>query len=192
MRVVPTSSKPSRVTPTLSFKCHAVKESAVLGSIRAAAKKYNVQPSQIRHWKKGFESAIQVATITSKDKAKKVYKHLQSSKKRRMIGGGRKMKFPPKFAAGLKELVTGRREKDLSVSMHLIEIEAKRINPELMDSIPREVFLHRMYRLMNKWSFSYRRKTHKAQNTRICQATKNEFIEYQELQRREGYPDGLE
>jgi hypothetical protein len=85
------------------------------------------------------------------------------------------------FLEQLHEKIAIRRFNNFSVSMNQIRVEARRLDPQLLEDIPEEAFNHRMYRIMRKWGFSYRRGTTLSktpQNTRHATDVIQEFARY--------------
>lgn len=56
--------------------------------------------------------------------------------------------------------------------------EAKRFDKVSIDALTYSSLRQRMYRLLNNWDVSWRRATHKAQNTRFCAKIINDFQQY--------------
>jgi hypothetical protein len=87
--------------------------------------------------------------------------------------------IPQAYLDQIKAYIDHRRSQNLGVTIHLIRINARKIDPTIFDNIPTSVFNHRMYRMMRKWEISYRRKTTKVpQNTRHSEDIKTRFIRY--------------
>jgi DDE superfamily endonuclease len=69
----------------------------------------------------------------------------------------------------------------MEVSMNLVKIEARRLDPEIVERVGEVAFKHRMYRHMKSWRFSYRRSTTTnkvPQNTRHAADVVSEFVAY--------------
>jgi transposase-like protein len=181
MRVVPTAYSQTRTTLSLSYKMHIVQEAREIGNIRSVARKFCVQPSQIRRWSKKFAVVLATATINQSVtgvSVQTVENRLRSSRRHRISAGGRKALFDAELIRKLKVWAEDRRKENKTVSMMLLRLEAKKLAPSIYDDASDYAIRHRIYRLLKKWEFSYRRKTHKAQNTRICTQVKESFVDY--------------
>jgi hypothetical protein len=160
-------------------------------SIKATARKYGVEPSQIRSWKKSFNDAMTKAveapvyvgrpnpTIT------KLYRRLNSNHRSRAKAGGRPTLFNEEFLSKIKTIIDDRRRQNLGVQMSIIRNEARKIDPQHFDRIAETAFNSRMYRMMKKWEISFRRRTTTAkvpQNTRHVETVTQEFVKYFKFQ----------
>jgi Transposase len=145
-----------RSTICLAYKRRFVREAGQIKNIKATARKYGVHPSQIRKWKAAFEKAMvhamevallpgnEATTITS------MYRRVKSHNYCRFQNGGRPTLFTSDFLKKFKSIVEERRRNNLSVTMHTVRLEAKKINPTLFDQVAERAFNHRMYRMMKK------------------------------------------
>jgi hypothetical protein len=139
----------------------------------------------IAKWKARFEELLADAVVqdtalangTSK-KTLAVHRRINSARKKRLGGGGRKLLLTEHLRTQLKLYVDGRREMDLSVSLRGILVEAYRIDPVSVDLVSQIALRSRLYRLIRSWDISYRRCTHKAQNTRHCVLVIADFLDY--------------
>jgi L-2-hydroxyglutarate oxidase LhgO len=156
-------------------------------SIKATAKKYGVEPVQIRKWKKAFEDAmtkaIEAPVIPGRDNPTitKTYRHLSSIHHTRFTAGGRPTLFSDDFLAKIKKIIEERRRNDLSVHMSIIRTEARKIHPSLFDHVAESAFNARMYRIMKKWEISICRRTTTSkvpQTTRHVEEVTREFVNY--------------
>jgi hypothetical protein len=140
----------------------------------------------ITKWKVHFESVLATAvlqdTALSPNSGNKatlaVRRRINSSKKKRLIGAGRKALLPENTRSELKQYVDSRREQDLSVSLRGLIVEAHQIDSVSVGAISDISLRSRLYRLLKKWDVCYRRCTHKAQNTRHCILVITDFLEY--------------
>jgi hypothetical protein len=101
-----------------------------------------------------------------------------SANKKRGPGGGRKGILPLAVTQELKKYFDARRELDLSVSLRGLIVECFRIDPVSASASTPIALRNRLYRLLKKADISYRRSTHKAQNTRHCMIVINHFLDY--------------
>jgi hypothetical protein len=104
-------------------------------------------------------------------KKRKVSKHT------RKVGGGRKKEISHDTANNLKIWFDMRRAENLSVTLKLIAAEARRVDPTV-NELTRIALKHRLYRLLASWDVTWRRCTHKAQNTRHSSHICNDFAAY--------------
>jgi transposase-like protein len=184
---LPTVPKTARrKSLTLAFKRFVVQESLEIKSLRATARKYLVTASQIRRWKRSFEAALENATdfsrLTGDDTSLRVaYRRLQSTNRSRFRPGDRPPLLPAKFLSALHKVLLHRRANNQTVSMDKVLIEAKKLDPGVVDRVGPSAFTHRMYRMMKKWHLAFRRGTTNAkvpQNTRHSTELIKEFVEY--------------
>lgn len=103
----------------------------------------------------------------------------------RLIGGGRPSMFSKEMYHGLKTFFFNQRTVTNSVSLCLLRCEARRINQSEIDAIPNgnpykphHALNQRLYRCLRHWDQSYRRGTHRAQNTRHCSKIIEDFQKY--------------
>jgi transposase-like protein len=103
----------------------------------------------------------------------------------RFPGTGRKSLFSKNMMNGLKDFYFEQRELTNSVSVMQLRIHARSISEVEVDSIlstnvikPNHVVNQRLYRLLSKWDQSWRRGTHRAQNTRYEISVQNDFTSY--------------
>jgi hypothetical protein len=108
----------------------------------------------------------------------KVLKALSSIKKKRVVGGGRKALTEQSIIQKLKDFVDDRRGRDLSVSKQLVVAEWRRVDPVGIRPLSQDAIRSRVRRMFRKWGLSYRRGTHKAQNTRYCILVISDFVEH--------------
>ena len=74
--------------------------------------------------------------------------------------------FPEELIAGLKLFFENSRDEDFSVSLRLMVAQAKLLSPAATAGVSTRALESRIYRLLQKWDYTWRRGTHKAQNTR--------------------------
>jgi DDE superfamily endonuclease len=192
MRVVlPEIPSTRRNRVCLAHKQHIIRECAQVGNVRMTARKYGVQPQQIRRWKQSFDCAMERAVdivvnplpepVGGHVTLSRTYRQLHATNRHRFNTGGHPTLFTTEFLACLKQVIEDRRNNNLSVSMHIVRIESRKIHPTVFEHIAETAFNHRMYRMMKKWEISYRRKTTTAkvaQNTRHYEEIKSEFLKY--------------
>jgi hypothetical protein len=184
---VPRISANRRKTLYLLYKRHIVQESRDGGSLKSTARKYGVEACQIRRWKRAFDKAMEQAVIATSQPGlrsqsiSRVFRRLSSTNRHRFKAGGRPTLFTEDFLSKIKKVVDNRRAANLSVSMHIIRLESRKLHPTIFDKIAETAFNQRMYRMMKKWDVSWRRKTTNAkvaQNTRHTQEVKAEYLKY--------------
>jgi transposase len=177
---------PRRTTLTLAYKRHILRECRETKKVNATAKKYNVYPSSIRKWKKAFEKALhdevnRKRILEADTNPRKIYKRLKSTKRRRIKVGGRPTMLPQDFLDKLHIVLLHRRANNLSISLNLVRVEARRLDPGIIERVGESAFNHRIYRMMRKWGLSYRRRTTTCkapQNVRNTLSVKEDFVRY--------------
>ena len=179
-------------------------------NVKPTARKFNVQPKQIRQWKKAGvieefekykartnprpnvepaavranrivdfilpEDSISVQMAICRRNTLKKRKRL--SKAYRLEGGGRKQSLSRPLIRDLKNFLIEMREDEYPVDMELMICQAHILDPELMDTVTHDALRQRLYRCMKKWGFSYRRGTHKAQETKLDDGVMRKFHSY--------------
>lgn len=148
--------------------------------VRATGRKYRVYPSHIRRWKRKFDEidAIEALGDPDDEAIRKLVERNTSNKKQRLTGGGRTTEFSMELVSGLKAYFDARRDDNLSVSVRLLIIEARRLDPEACEALTYSAFRQRIHRLLNRWDVTWRRSTHKAQNTRFASKVIDDFQKY--------------
>ena len=136
--------------------------------------RYDISPAMIRRWEKMFDR-IEISKQLDPD-SKWVKRN--SSKYKRFSGAGRKCSIPLETIQHLKKFLDDRRAEGFPVSVRLLMIELKTNNPTLCNTISRNALRMRISRLLEAWDFSWRRSTHKAQQTRSCSTIINDFQQY--------------
>jgi DDE superfamily endonuclease len=99
---------------------------------------------------------------------------------------GIRFKFSEKMLIGLKEFFFEQRSLTNSVSVCMLRLQqARRIDDDEVESIPNNnpykpyhALNQRLYRLLEHWDQTWRRGTHRAQNTRYCNKLIADFLEY--------------
>jgi transposase-like protein len=154
-------------------------------NLRATARKFSIQPTQIRSWKRKFDENCEAATSTTQQQqdcitgtctsntAKRFKKNVGS----RFGGGGRKCALQKDVIESLKKFFEGKRDDDLGVTLRLMMAECRILDPATC-SLSMKALEGRVYRLLVKWNASWRRGTHKAQNTRHDIVVMNDFRSY--------------
>ena len=137
--------------------------------IRAIARKYKVQPSQIRRWNRRFnEGTFSVFDDADDGLKKRKKKRCESSKFFRLPGAGRKHSFSPALIAHLKVFLDEKRLNNMSVDVRMLMLEARRVDPVSCRLHPL-TFRSRIRRLcLCLWGITWRKGTSKAQVTRSC------------------------
>ena len=135
-------------------------------NVKPTARKYNIQPLQIRRWKKKLEEFESEEGITS---AKK--KRILSSK---TLHKGCIQKDVEKYDE-LKLYFENLRNMDRIVTVGMLCLELKRIS---MSDAPISSLRKQIYRWIGNKSIVHRRVTHVAQNTRYDEDVIKNFVEY--------------
>jgi transposase-like protein len=150
----------TRCTYPIAVKRTIVREAySTPHNIKPVARKYNVQPHQIREWRKFVDS--DTTNTTACDSTSTTVKT-----RRRVAGGGRKCLLSARLVAELKGFFDSLRDEDFGVSLRIMTTELRRLSPEAVDGCTEGSINSRVYRLLRKWDNTWRRGTHKAQNTR--------------------------
>jgi DDE superfamily endonuclease len=171
---------------SLAEKLDIVSEAYPVDAITAVnktARKYHVQPQQIRTWKKNFANVRVVIDDSTQDGERaKILRRSHTNKKSRMTGGGRKDGFPIETVQKIRDYYVGRRNQSLSVSGQQLKIEAMRIDPVSCSDLSSEALRQRIARLLDRWDVSYRRSTNVSQQSRfdpvIMDDFKKHIVEY--------------
>jgi hypothetical protein len=156
--------------------------------VKSTAKKYGLWPSQIRYWKRNYAKFFispdgtnpvppTVAARVSMTIPGMVRRNQQLSLTR-FFGGGRRHEFSDATILAVKEFYDNKRDKNFSVSIRLLKAEAKRVDPDACSSLSSNALRLRIRRLLDAWDISWRRSTHKAQQTRLGVAVMDDFREY--------------
>jgi hypothetical protein len=173
-----------------AFKQQVINTALSIQNYREAGRMYSVTHRMIRKWELGFKKTLAVAVdkdfadsqgavCSSNKETRTVQKLLNSAKKKRLPGAGRKQILCLVVQGRLKTYFDDYREQDLSVSLQCILSEYVRLlGPVSAAALSPQVLRMRIYRLFRSWDLSYRRKTQKAQNTRHCTVVMANFIEY--------------
>jgi transposase-like protein len=124
MDVTPNAHLPRR-TLSLTAKLAICKEASVLVSnsgtgIRSTARRYNVQPSQIRRWLKLFGAVENTIHSSPDSDNNRKIKRNKSSQCTWMIGAGCKRSFPEAALASLKQWLDDKRSNDYAVSSQML------------------------------------------------------------------------
>ena len=135
-------------------------------NLKPTARKYNVQPSQIRRWKKKLDEFENEEGLTS---AKK--KRILSSK---TLHKGCTQKDENKYYE-LKLYFQNLRNMDRIVTVGMLCLELKRVS---MSDAPISSLRKRLYQWLGNESIVQRRVTHVAQNTRHDEDAINNFVQY--------------
>ncbi len=173
------TTKKTRYTYLLAAKRSILTEPyAKLRSVKRVARKYNVQPNQLRKWKRHFENDVDGALLVDPTIPSCSVKHAKGFVVTRETGGGRKSKFSDELIAALRTFFENSRDEDFSVSLRLMVAQAKLLSPVATDGVSSRAIESRIYRLLQKWDVTWRRGTHKAQNTRHDIEKEREFHSY--------------
>lgn len=113
------------------------------------------------------ESDIEDSSMVRQEKEQSMRSRRKKQKvAHRTNGGGRKSKFSDSVVAGLKKFFDEFRSNDYTIHIRLMVSQARLLDPTLSD-VGDVALRQRIYRLMTgTWNISWRKGTHKAQNTR--------------------------
>ncbi len=172
-----------KYTYTLAAKRSIVMEAyAEPLSVKRIARKFHVQPNQIRRWKRQFEGSdedllglIDDPTLPSSSWSKRRVTRTEGT---RAAGAGRKCSFSEELIADLKKFFDTSRDEDFAVSLRLMIAEVRLLSPTTTSGLTNSVLEARIYRLLQKWNVTWRRGTHKAQNTRYSQVIIDDYHSY--------------
>jgi DDE superfamily endonuclease len=163
--------KPKRRSFSLTRKIELVRE-ATLTSPTIVGKKYGIDWRNIVRWKRAIDN-----NDTTTNKVLKMRNN--SAPKFRFAGGGRKSKVPQDVDDHMREFLREHRGKDFSVSVRMLAMEYKRVDPTATDdNVSFHALRQRILRRTNQWDFSIRRKTHIAQLTRLSESVITDFQRY--------------
>jgi transposase-like protein len=107
---------------------------AELPSVKRVARKYNVQPNQLRKWKCHFDDNGDSNGLRDSSKGVRVIPE---------VGGGRKSKFSDELIADLKQFFENSRDEDFSVSLRLMVAQAKLLSPTVTTDISTQSRIYR-------------------------------------------------
>jgi hypothetical protein len=96
---------------------------------------------------------------------------------RRLPGGGSKPLVSDEDINSLKQFYIEQRETDFPITMPILVCELMSMNP-IYNNMEYSVISQRILRLLHKWQLSYRKGTHKAQNTRFRFKVMKDFHSY--------------
>jgi hypothetical protein len=143
-------------------------------NLRPTAHKFNVQANQIRLWKRKFDGGSCPAqshdnTIIDGENAKWLKKDNS-----RFTGGGWNCSLSKDVINNFEMFYDRKRNEDVGVSLRQMTAECRLLDPSV-SSFSSKAHQGHVYRLLVKWDASWRRGTHKAQNTRHDIVVMNEF-----------------
>ena len=138
-------------------------------NIKPVARQFWVQGNMIRRWRR---ADLDGGTLVRR-------RGDGSRIKRRRSGGGRKIILNSTTIIKLKKFFDDQRNADYAVSLQILVAECRRVAlPMELDGVSRCALFTRIYRVLGRWDQSWRRSTHKAQNTRYAGQIIKDFIEY--------------
>ena len=138
---------------------------SIPNNVKATARCYEVQGSNIRQWKKRIAFLKRKHDVATYDRIKQ----------KKQFGGGSKPKHPEVFD-DLMKYFEGLREQHRVVSVNMLCAEYKRLSNEL--SSDNQKIRQRIYRWMEREGIVDRKITHQAQNTRHCDTQMADFVSY--------------
>jgi transposase-like protein len=148
--------------------------------VKATARKYGVQPKQIRRWRinanalTGLPHYPEPRTVEERGVIKKAKENVTLHK-------GRSSKLSPEHQDHIIEYYEQLRERGIPVSSQTLAIELLRVAPEFND-VDVSVIRRRVLRVMKNVYVTHRSITHKAQNIRYQQPVINDFVTYVQRQ----------
>jgi hypothetical protein len=81
---------------------------------------------------------------------------------KRFAGGGRKSIFPDTTLIKMKEFFDKKRSENLSVTVQLIAVETRKVDPVSCDALKDDALQMRIHCLLKRWEISWRQSTNKA------------------------------
>ncbi len=178
INITPTTKK-RRYSYSLAAKRSILAEAyAEPRSVKRVARKYNVQTNQLRQWKQHIECDRDSDTEADPAIPSSCSKRVRRFELCHKIGAGRKNSFSSELIAGLKTFFENSRDEDFSISLRLMVAQAKLLSPTLSSDVSTRALESRIYRLLQKWDVTWRRGTHKAQNTRHNIEVQNDYHSY--------------
>lgn len=174
---------PSRCCYTLAQKVTICAEAyALFGQVKPTARKYDIQPRQIRLWRSKLDHLHEeLNSPAAAPKTKNAIERLihPNALNYRFLGGGRPSALTPEVRCSLKEAYDKRRGDNYSVSSQLLVAVARRCDDYSISEleVTRDALRKRIHRLLDKWDISWRRGTHTAQNTRHNEKVIDEYRE---------------
>jgi len=148
--------------------------------VKATARKYGLQPKQIRRWRLNANALNELPhyperrTVEERGVIKK-------SKENVTLHKGRESKISPEQQHHIIEYYEQLRDRGIPVSGQSLAIELIRIAPEFND-VDISVVRRRVLRVMKKKFVTHRCITHKAQNIRFHQPIIDDFLRYVQRQ----------
>jgi hypothetical protein len=147
--------------------------------LRRVAREYNVQPSQICRWKTIIDK-INLQLESDDDNTLEIQKIDNRARSKHHTcheGCGAKHIFGKDMFQKLKCFYDDKRKLNESVGTLHLRNEACKLDPISME-VNSYTLRMRIYCLFKLWNVSYRRATHKAQNTKHCKLVIEDFQEY--------------
>jgi transposase-like protein len=180
---ITTTNKKVRYSYSLAAKRSILGEAyAEPRSVKRVAQKYSVQPNQLCQWKQHADSHGELGNDPSIPSS--CSRRLRRVEFSRKLGAGRKSTFSAELIADLKVFFEKRRHEDFSVSLRLMVAQAKLLSPESTLGVSTRALESRIYRLLQKWDVTWRRGTHKAQNTRHNVEIQSDYNDYIQMKTR--------
>ena len=145
-------------------------------SLRQVARKHKVQTSQIKRWKKAID--LRWKFMSTCTVFKQNYSRVNSKHYTRLPGLVNQRSYSKKLIEHLKNFYDQKREKNEAVGIKTIRREIYRVDPKSLVGVTDNATRVRIWRLLKAWNISWRRATHKAQNTRHCKEVIADFRKY--------------
>jgi transposase-like protein len=190
---LPPNQSPNKVSPPtfkrsfkLDFKFKIVNEAfpkdgkPAQKSLKQIARENNLQPSQIRRWKRNQEwmfKQLDLDMMSTRNRTKYI-RRVRSAHFARYPGGGRNPAFPKETLQKIKDFYDTKRENGEAVSMLQLRLEAQYIDPTACGKLTECALRNRLFRLLRRWNISWRRSTHQAQGTRHSEKVIEDFSKY--------------
>jgi hypothetical protein len=149
---------------------------AAPGGIKPTARKYGIQPCQIRNWRNIANALMDVPAYPT-PRTVDERSVIKASKVNVTNHKGRASTIPHDMIQYMLEYFEQLRELGIPVSSQLLAIELQRISPELYH-VDLAVLRRRVLIIMKKNNITHRCVTHKAQNIHFEQHIIDDFILY--------------
>lgn len=134
-------------------------------TVADVARKNGVDASLLRKWIKMEEDLRNM-------------KEKVGSRRFRSSGGGRKVFMSEEAEKRIVEFVNDRRKRTLAVDVNMMMLEFKKSFPVEAQGLSDGAIRQRMYRVMKRHAFCFRRVTHQAQSNRNCGKTMKDWVIY--------------
>ena len=156
-------SRQCRKSYTLSYKMGVVNEAKLTGNMYRTAKDNGLPFTNVSCWV-ASEKTLKAAVAKKKVKCKRI--------------GGRITTLGMHTERGLVHFVRERRDKSEKVSVNMLKIKLRQLDPSLPILSNWSAIRQRVYRVLDRNNLCFRRSTHKAQENKSNESVATDFIEY--------------